>query len=363
MADILSKIKKNKLTGKSGAGFPVWEKWAFVSKGIADIKDKDPKYYIICNGSEGEPGVKKDEYILINYGKEVVNGMRLAMEYFSNGQKGKKVETEGIIYLNPDYYKKLEKTLRSEIDNLPIKIFKKSHGAGYIGGEETSLLNHLEGKRVEPRFRPPFPPSKGLWGRPTLVHNIETYYDISLIEKDKFKDNRFYTINGDCLWTGVYELSGKLTIKQILEETHNYPKFEFFVQIGGDACGPILNSSQLDQIAFGAGSITIYSTLKHSPVRLIRNWLNFYINESCGQCTPCREGVYRLKEIFDKKEIDWKLADEIMNAQSESSFCALGCSVPVPILSLIKNVVLDGSYNIDVPSSEKEILKEVFKNK
>lgn len=355
MDDILQKIKKAGLSGRSGSGYPVADKWLSVAKTLASKKEANTCCYVVCNGSEGEPGVMKDGYILANHADEVIKGMMSAIHYFSKARKNKPVYVEGIIYLNPGYYKKLEKSLKRKIKGKPIKLFRKSHDAGYIGGEETSALNHIEGRRVEPRFRPPYPPVRGLWGSPTLVHNVETYYDISLINDGRYEHKRFYTINGDCLWTGVYEFPTKLTIKEVLEQTHNLPKFEFFVQIGGDACGPILNSDQLDQPASGAASITVYSVLKHEPVKLIRSWLNFYIHESCGQCTPCREGIYRLKEIFDAKEIRWVLAGEIMNAQAESSFCGLGCSVPIPIRSFIDNVISNKLYNIHLPNAEEAV--------
>ena len=248
--NIIEKLKESGLSGRGGACFPTWMKWNMVAEA------KGEKKYVVCNASEGEPGIAKDLYLLENHAERVIGGMKIAIEFL--GAK------KGYLYLNPRYYKKLAKKLQAKIGGLPIEVFAKSHATGYVGGEETSALNHIEGKRVEPRLRPPFPPAKGLWGCPTLVNNVETFYAVSLIDEGKYEHKRFYTLNGDCLWTGVYELPEDWTVKKILEETANYPKFDFFAQVGGDAAGEVLNSGQLDKPAGGGGSITVYSIIKYS---------------------------------------------------------------------------------------------------
>ncbi len=371
--NIIAKLKKANLKGRGGAGFPTWLKWDMVKK--AKGKDK----YVVCNLAEGEPGVLKDKYILENYPEKMIDGIMIAIEFLK--------AREGIIYINPDYYKIFGNKLRKIIKDRPIKLFRKPREAGYIGGEETSVLNAIEGKRIEPRLRPPFPPEKGLWGCPTLVNNTETFYDVSLIACGKYKNKRFYTISGDCLWDGVYEFSEDWTIEKILKESGNYPDFEFFVQVGGDASGEVLNSRQLKRKATGAASITIYSITKHNPLDLLNKWINFFVNQSCGQCTPCREGVYRLRELINsldknyfhydlsssKKlnfprssastphnsaildvEGDFKyysvvnkmfpeeifaLIEDLLNNLRETAFCGLGGAVPIPIQSYIDNVL------------------------
>ncbi|MCX6796811.1 MAG: hypothetical protein NTW06_04950, partial [Candidatus Falkowbacteria bacterium] len=211
-----------------------------------------------------------------------------------------------------------------------IELFKKDHSAGYVGGEESTAINHIEGKRIEPRLRPPFIATVGLWNYPTLVNNVETFYDVSLVAADQYEHKRFYTINGDCLNTGVYQFPEDWTIEKILKETKNYPNFEFFVQIGGDASGIILNSKQLKQVASGAASITVYSIIKHKPIDLMRKWALFFSEESCGQCTACREGTYRLREALEIANFDWKLVDDLLNNLEETSFCGLGLVVSTP---------------------------------
>ncbi|MEI6597129.1 MAG: NADH-ubiquinone oxidoreductase-F iron-sulfur binding region domain-containing protein, partial [bacterium] len=210
--------------------------------------------------------------------------------------------------------------------------------AGYIGGEESAVLNAIEGCRIEPRLKPPFPTTIGLWNRPTLINNVETFYNVSLVEANQYVNKRFYTITGDCLNEGVYELSDNLTIEKVLKQTKNYPKFSFFTQIGGLASGEVFNSSQLRRPVLGAGSIAVYSLGKNNFKKVIKGWLDFFVNESCGQCTPCREGTYRLNEIFSKEKIDWELFNNLLDNLSDTSICALGGSVATPIKSFMKNV-------------------------
>jgi len=326
MNNIIQKLKDADLRGRGGAGFPTFLKWEMVKK--SSKKEK----YVICNASEGEPGVKKDLYLLENYPEKVIEGMMIAIKYL----KAKKA----FLYLNSEYYDKLNEKLKFLILNLPIELFKKDHDAGYIGGEESALLNHLEGKRVEPRMKPPFPSENGLWGKATLINNVETFYDVALINREEYKRKRFYTITGDCLNKGVYEFSEDMNIADILKETKNYPNFDFFVQVGGDLSGEILNPSQLEEKkASGSASIHIYSVLKHSPIKLMQDWAYFFKQESCGQCTPCREGTFRLSEILNTEKQNWELVKELLDNLADSSFCALGLSVPIPFFSFVKNVL------------------------
>ena len=338
--NILNKIKRANLIGRGGGGFPTAMKWEMVKKAKGDRK------YVICNASEGEPGVKKDGYILENFGKKVIDGMKIAMDFLCDTPhpnllpRGEGVK--GYIFINHNYYKKLGGKLNKIIANNEkhkVELFAKPINSGYIGGEETSILNAIEGKRIEPRLRPPFPTTNGLWNCPTLVNNVETFYNVSLVVADEFKKNRFYTISGDCLNSGVYELADDLTIEKILRETNNYSEFDFFVQVGGDASGEVLNNKQLGRPAGGAGSITIYDAQKYKPKEMLKKWINFFLNNSCGQCTPCREGVYRLNEIISSSKIDWKLSEELLNNLDEASFCGLGSVVSAPIRSYRKNVM------------------------
>lgn len=348
--DILGKIKKANLVGRGGACFPTNLKWEMVKKAIGNNK------YVVCNAAEGEPGVKKDGYILENFGEKVIDGMKIAMDFL--GAK------KGYIYINHKYYKKFGKKLKNIIGDLPIELFIKPINSGYIGGEESSVLNAIEGKSIEPRLRPPFPTTNGLEGCPTLINNVETFYNVSLVGSGEYKRERFYTINGDCLWTGVFHAPDNYTVDKILKETNNYPKFSFFVQVGGDASGEILSSSQLNKKAEGAGSITVYSIIKHDPKNLLKGWINFFVNESCGKCTPCREGIYRLEEIINSSDPDWQTFADLLNNLSETAFCGLGCALPIPIKSYIKNVLFIMSKDkVKLKNLDRKTILRVFYEK
>jgi len=323
--NIIQKLKKSELTGRGGAGFSTVLKWGMVKKA------RGAKKYVVCNASEGEPGVKKDWYLLEKYPEKIIDGMMIAIKYLK--------ADEAFLYMNPDYYDSLQNKLKPLILNLPIKLFKKDHSAGYVGGTETTVLNHIEGHKIEPRLRPPFPVTKGLWGMPTLVNNVETFYDVSLINSGNYRNMRFYTIDGDCIRAGVYEFSEKISIKEILKKTDNYPDFDFFVQVGGGASGVILNSKQLDKEVGGSGSIRIYSFLKHNPLELMKAWADFFQKESCGQCVPCREGTFRLDQILNSEKKDWGIIKELLLNLEQSSLCGLGSAVPVPFFSFVKNVL------------------------
>ena len=337
MITILSKIKKAGLVGRGGAGFPTAFKWSSVAKALEDKGNE--KCYIICNAAEGEPGVKKDYYILTHFPERVIDGIKIALNFLSASNKEKKIKVKAFIYLNSKYFNKLAPRLRLFIKEAPIEIFKKPSAAGYIGGEETSVLNALEGRRIEPRLRPPYPTTHGLFGQPTLVNNVETFYDISLIAADEYDGRRFYTISGDCFWNGVYYFSENWTIEKILKETDNWPQFPFFVQVGGEAAGEVLNSRQLRRPVSGSGSITVYSLAKHKPRELVKKWVEFFYNQSCGQCTPCREGTYRLREILESKDPDWTTFNLLLENLTQTAFCGLGGAVPTPLQSFQKNVL------------------------
>ncbi len=325
MKNIIEKIKKAKLTGRGGACFPTDLKW----KMVEDAKGE--KKYIICNVSEGEPGVLKDKYILDHHMEEAIDGIKIAIDCL-------KAE-RAYFYINPKYYTEYHHKLRKIIKDAPITIFKKDHSAGYIGGEETSAINHIEGTKVEPRLRPPFPTVSGLWSYPTLINNLETFYNVAQIASGEYQEKRFYTINGDCLNRGIYTFNENTSIAKVLKETKNYPDFDFFVQVGGDASGEVLDNNQLNRKASGSASITVYSKLKHQPIDLMRKWAKFFRAESCGQCTPCRDGLIRLTDILDSREVDWEMCGDILDNLVETSFCGLGSAAPIAIKTYAKNVL------------------------
>jgi NADH:ubiquinone oxidoreductase subunit F (NADH-binding) len=349
--DIISKLKEADLKGCGGALYPTADKWQAVKDAFG------PKKYVICNASEGEPNVFKDGYILKNWPAKVVDGMVLAINFL----KEHELDVDGYIFINHNYAKKYGRFLAREIQKrkVPIAIFVKPENGGYICGEETTILNTIEGEKSEPRLKPPFPTQKGLWGMPTIVNNVETFYHAAKIAEGTYETVRFYSVNGDCANPGVYKLRDNKSIQHVIAETKNWPKYVFFIQVGGGSAGEVLNQHQLAAMPNGAMSITIYRTSEWPARDLFRHWIGFFLTESCGQCTTCREGTYRLFEIINYAKPDWQLFFDLLNNLSETSFCGLGLSVPTAINSYIKNVLLNNDLNIK--DADKESIKKFFK--
>ena len=328
-SNLITKIKKAELIGRGGAGFPTALKWQSVKKAKGDQK------YVICNASERELGVFKDFFILKNYPEEVFEGMRLAMEYI--GTK------DAVINLNADYYKKLQKKIDSLVrryrrKGFHIKIYKEP--PSYIGGEETALLEGIEGNLVMPRLKPPYPSDVGLYGCPTIINNVETFYNVALVDSGEFDNARFCCVTVDGKKKGVYRLSDSLSVKKVLEQSDNLPKYNFFVQVGGSASGLVVNREQIaQQKIIGAGAIEVYrATTK--PRELLKKWFDFYAVESCGKCAPCRMGTYNLALLIkDNRIVPWKKILEIVDAMEQISFCGLGKSIATPVKSYRKNVL------------------------
>jgi len=323
--NVIGKIKKAKLVGRSGSGFPTGLKWTLVKKSKAKTK------YVICNASEGEPQVKKDYYILKKYPDEVINGIKIALKTLSAKQ--------AYIYINKKYHKELGKTLKKLTKGLPIELFIKQ--PGYLRGEETTLLNVIEGKSPLPRIKPPFPTEKGLFGKPTLINNVETLYFVSKIVKKEYCKTKFYSIEGEIKNKGVFELPENLSIKKILSQTNNEPKFDFFVQSGGIS-GEILLKNELQKPVQGLGSIIVYNKKKTDTLSLMKKWIKFFNKENCDKCVPCREGLYRVEEILNQTSLsaeNKKILNELFSAMEQTSLCPLGRIASTPFKSAIKKLL------------------------
>lgn len=327
--DIVAKIQKAGLVGRGGAGYPTAQKWQEVKKARAEKK------YVICNASEGEIGLFKDLHILKHFPEQVVKGVILALDYLN--------AKEAFFNLNKKYYRQVGAQLRPLISKrnrqgYQIKIFIEE--PSYIGGEETALLNAIEGKRTEPRLKPPYPSRAGLFGQPTLINNVETFYNVACLADGVFEHKRFYCLSGKIKHPGVYHLPDDWSVEKILKETGNVPDFEFFIQIGGSASGIVLNQNQIkDQKMTGAGGLEIYDQ-KSDPKKLLLRWLSFYQKESCGKCAPCRMGAFNLYQLVkNSRGVPWQQIFEILETMKETSFCALGRLVSEPIYSYYSNIL------------------------
>ena len=329
MKDIIKKIEEAGLIGRGGAGFPTAKKWVMVKEAKGTPK------YVVSNASEGELGLHKDIFILENYPEMVFKGIKLAMDYI--GTK------EAYFNFNRKYYLMVKlkiKSLIREYENKGYHFHIYEEHPSYIGGEETALLNAIEGKRVQPRMKPPYPVTCGLFCKPTIINNIETFFNAAQVAEGTYEHKRFYCLNGPIRQPGVYHLSEDLYLDDILDQTGNWPDYKFFVQIGGSSSGPVLHYNQLaDTKMTGAGSLEVYPA-KTTPKELLTKWFKFYCEESCGKCTPCREGSYQLYELIKKPgEIRWKEILDIVDVMECTSFCALGSSIGTPVKSYMKNVL------------------------
>lgn len=325
--DFIEQLKQSGLLGRSGSNFPVWKKWEAVRVATSTKK------FVICNASEGEPGVFKDAFILENYLPEVINGVKIALQEVG--------ASTAYIYLNKNFYLKYKNKLLGLIENSPIELFEKPDG--YLAGEETSILNVIEGKRAEPRLKPPYPIEAGLWGKPTLINNVETFYWVSKIAKGEYQNKRFYCISGEAANKGVFELAENYSIEQILRETKNYPDFPFFLQVGGGAIGKILLDSELSQPIKGLASIIVFDKEKTNPRSLLKKWGEFLGNENCDQCAPCREGIYRINEILQQTkerptEEEAKTLSEVFNVLEKTSLCPFGRTAYIPFKTALEKL-------------------------
>lgn len=322
--NIIDQLKQADLKGRGGANFPTYLKWQTV------LDQKAKKIYIVANGSEGEPDTLKDGHIIKNYPELLIEGLSIALDTF----KG----SEAFIYLRKDYFKKYKKKLEKLIGDLPITIFREK--GGYLSGEETTVCQEIEKKIHRPRLRPPYPGQAGIFGLPTLINNIETFYYVAKIAQGKYKKTRLYTILGQAKHKGVFELPMDWPIAKILHETGNWPTgMDFFLQVGGGASGEILLANETKQIVGGSGSIVIYNKNKTDVWDLMKKWLDFFMEENCDKCTPCREGTYRLMEMVRDRQFDNQILDDLLFVLENTSFCALGKSVPVPFRSAVKKLL------------------------
>lgn len=323
--DILKALKESGLVGLGGAGFSTATKW----RAVLDSQEK--KRFVVCNLSEGEPGVFKDEFIIQRHLPKMIAGIGVAAEFFS-AQKS-------YIFLNDKfkYYKnKIERLTKGK------KIEIYIDDGRYLCGEETVLLQVMEGKIRQPRQKPPYPTEHGLFGYPTLINNAETFYRVKLIADGEYKPKRFFCLSGDNIRKKVVEDNIDSSIEKIIGSEKILSKIKF-ARVGG-LSGYFLPRKEFSQNISGIAAIEIFGK-NRSVFNALCQSVIFLKGESCGKCTPCREGIYRIAEklnkiadsssLWDKEEI-FSTIKELTEAASKSSFCSLGASISNPVLSAIK---------------------------
>lgn len=363
---VIQEIKDSGLRGRGGAGFPTGLKWEFTRKAPGDQK------YVICNADEGDPGAFMDRSVLEGDPHSVIEAMTIAGYAVGANQ--------GYVYVRAEYplaVQRLEDAIKKarEFGMLGENIFGTSFsfdleirvGAGaFVCGEETALLASIEGKRGEPRPKPPFPASHGLWGKPTLINNVETYANIPVIINrgadwfkqfgtEKSKGTKVFALAGKVNNTGLVEVPMGTTLREVIFELGggipNHKRFKA-AQTGGPS-GGCLTEKDLDRpmdyeslvaagSMMGSGGLIVMDE-DNCMVDVARFFLEFTQDESCGKCTPCRIGTKRMLEILIKitqgkgEERDLEILEELATTIKATALCGLGQSAPNPVLSTIRN--------------------------
>ncbi|MBR3255350.1 MAG: NADH-quinone oxidoreductase subunit NuoF [Clostridia bacterium] len=363
--EVIEEVTKSGLRGRGGAGFPTGKKWAFTKASEADQK------YVVCNADEGDPGAFMDRSILEGDPHSVIEAMMIAA--YSIGAN------KGYIYVRAEYpiaVKRLQIAIDQAKDYGIIgkNIFNTGFdfdieirlGAGaFVCGEETALLESIEGKRGQPRVKPPFPAVSGLWGKPTLINNVETYANItriilngadwySSIGTENSKGTKVFALGGNVNNIGLVEVPMGTTLREIVYDIGggipNNREFKA-AQTGGPSGGCIpakyldtpIDYESLKEIGsmMGSGGMIIMDDTK-CMVNLSKFYLEFTVSESCGKCTPCRIGTKRMLEILEKlcngkgEEQDIEKLEKLANNIIKSSVCGLGQTAPNPVLSSLK---------------------------
>jgi len=363
--DVIDEIKRSGLRGRGGAGFPTGLKWELARKQESDVK------YIVCNADEGDPGAFMDRAILEGDPHSVLEGMVIAG--YAVGA------SEGFIYVRAEYplaIERLEIAIEQarEYGFLGEKIMGSDFnfdieiriGAGaFVCGEETALMASIEGERGQPRVKPPYPVERGLWGYPTVINNVETLANVPWIIRngaDEFKKygtpsspgTKVFALAGKVRNTGLVEVPMGITLRELIFEigggVPNGKKIKA-VQTGGPSGGCIpaeyldtpVDYESLQKLGaiMGSGGMVVMDE-DDCMVDVAKFFLEFTVEESCGKCTPCREGTRKMLEILERitqgegTMEDLETLEELGNTIKETSLCGLGQTAPNPVLSTLR---------------------------
>jgi len=363
--EVVNEMKKSGLRGRGGGGFPTGNKWDFCQKAEGDVK------YILCNADEGDPGAFMDRSILEADPHAVLEGMIIAG--YAIGA------TKGYIYCRAEYplalrrlnvainqareYGLLGENILGSGYSLDIEIYQ---GAGaFVCGEETALMNSIEGKRGMPRPRPPFPAHKGLWQKPSVLNNVETYANVpqimlnggdwyASIGTERSKGTKVFALTGDVKNVGLVEVPMGTPIRDIIFDIGGgIPNGKQFkaAQLGGPSGGcipmsavdTIIDYEEIIKVGaiMGSGGLIVMDE-DTCMVDTAAFFMEFCQDESCGKCTPCREGTKRMLEILRRitkgqgRDGDIELLEELAYAIKDSALCGLGQTAPNPVLSTLR---------------------------
>lgn len=364
--ELIEEIKKSGLRGRGGAGFPTGLKWSFMPR------HREGQKYVVCNSDEGEPGTFKDRDILRYNPHQLIEGMAIA-GYILNA-------TIGYNYIRGEYIEPIDACEKALAEARAAGLLGKNilgsgvdfelHtmiGAGaYICGEETALLESLEGKKGQPRFKPPFPANFGLYGRPTIINNTESYASVPVIlEKgaewfaklgtEKSGGTKIFSVSGHVKRPGNYEVPMGTPFKVLLEMAGGMLNDRpLKAVIPGGSSVPVLPAHIMMDVnmdyeslskagsMLGAGSVIVMDD-STDMVKVLTRISEFYFEESCGQCTPCREGTGWLARMLERvlhghgSKDDLDKLEAVANKMMGRTICALADAAAMPVLSFIKH--------------------------
>lgn len=362
---VIKEIEDSGLRGRGGGGFPTGRKWRFTAM------NKGGKSYVVCNGDEGDPGAFMDRSVMEGDPHKLLEGM--AISAFAIGAD------EGYIYVRAEYPLAIKRLRKAIADaeaanflgknimgtNFSFELHIKEGAGAFVCGEETALIASIEGERGMPRPKPPFPANKGLFGRPTLINNVETLANVPVIilkgadwfssfGTETSKGTKTFALTGEVNNTGLIEVPMGTTLREIVFDIgggiRNGKKFKA-VQIGGPS-GGCLTEEHLDLpmdydnlikagAMVGSGGLVVMNE-DTCIVEVARFFMNFTQNESCGKCVPCREGTKQMLKILEKivagkgEMEDLDTLEELAIAVKDGSLCGLGKTAPNPVLSTLK---------------------------
>ncbi len=362
--DVVEEVKKSGLRGRGGAGYPTGLKWELVMKQIPQVK------YVVCNADEGDPGAFMDRSVLEGDPHRVLEGMAIAG--FAVGAQ------QGFIYVRGEYglaIQRLQTAIKqAEREHLlgarildsgfQFRIDLRVGAGAFVCGEETALIASIEGKRGEPRQRPPYPPESGLWGAPTLINNVETFANIPPIVQNggdwfasvgtaSSKGTKVFALAGKIVNTGLIEVPMGTTLRTILFDIGGgIPEGKFKAAQTGGPSGGCIPEQFLDTPVDYESLVTIGSIMgsgglivmddKSCMVDVARFFMEFCMDESCGKCIPCRAGTVQMHDILhrmtrgDATEDDIEMLETLSGLLRETSLCGLGQTAPNPVMSTLK---------------------------
>lgn len=363
-ADLTAMVKNSGLRGRGGAGFVTGVKWGFIPK------DPSLQKYLVCNCDESEPGTFKDTLIIDNDPHQLIEGVILAS--YAIGAHKAFIYCRGEFFIGNERLRNAVEEARAHKligDNIfgsgySLDIIVHPGAGAYIAGEETALLNSLEGFRATPRLKPPFPAVKGLYGMPTIINNVETLCNVvhivnrgvewfQSIGKPNNTGTKIFQVSGQVQKPGCYEFPLGVSLKEVIDAAGGmFPGRTFKACYpGGSSCN-VLNADDLSismdfdalaarKSALGTASVIVMDD-SADMVKVAHRLMQFYQNESCGKCTPCREGTRWMVQMLARIEAgggtiyDLKTIEKVCTGMAANSFCPLAAGAAPPIVSAIK---------------------------